>query len=64
VFLNFNFPPNILEEVRVSSKERGMGKDVFGGILARLVEPVHVELTDETVDVLVPEEDWQNGLLE
>lgn len=44
--------------------KEGVAEDVLGGLLAGLVEAVHVELPDEAVDVAVSEELGQDGLLE
>lgn len=54
----------MLEEVGLSSQERRMCEDVFGGIFARFVEPVHIELSNKAVDVSVSEENRQDLLLE
>ncbi len=44
-----------MEELRLSSEKEGVTKDVFAGVLTGLMEAVHVELSDEAVDVTVPE---------
>lgn len=41
-----------------------MAEDVLGGLLARLMEPVHVQLSNKTVDVAMPEVFRQDRLLE
>jgi hypothetical protein len=50
--------------LRLRPQEERMGEDVLGGILARLVKAVHVELSNEAVDVAVPEELGEDMLLE
>lgn len=37
-----------------------MAKYIFGGVFARFVEAVHVELPDERVNVPVPKKTGQN----
>lgn len=41
-------------------EEVSMAEDVLRRLLARLVEAVHVELSDETVDIVVSEVFGQN----
>lgn len=41
-----------------------MTENIFRGFFAALVEPIHVELADETVDVSVPEVLGEDSLLE
>ena len=45
-------------------KEAWMAEDVFGGVFAALVEAVHVELANETVDVAVSEVLGEDVVLE
>ncbi len=35
-------------------EEMGVAKYIFGGILAALMEAVHVELSNEAVDISMP----------
>lgn len=44
-----------MEDLRLSSQKEGVTEDIFAGILAGLMEAVHVELSDEAVNVSVPE---------
>ena len=53
-----------MEDLGLSSQEEGVAEDVFAGVLAALVEAVHVELADEGVDVAVPEVLGQDVVLE
>ena len=41
-----------------------MAENVFAGVFATLVKPIHVELSDERVDVLVPEVFGEDVFLE
>ncbi len=41
-----------------------MAENVFGGLFAWFVEAIHVELSDEAVDVPVPEVPGEDDLLE
>ena len=45
-----------MQKLRVSSEEEGMAENIFTGIFTRLMEAVHVELSDETVDIPMSEE--------
>ena len=40
-----------------------MSKNIFGGLLPGLVEPIHVELSDKAMDVFVSEVFRENVLL-
>ena len=41
-----------------------MAEDVFAWVFATLMEAVHVELPNEGVDISVPEEFWEDVVLE
>ena len=41
-----------------------MAENIFGGLFATLVETIHIELSDETVDIPMPEVLWQDSFLE
>lgn len=43
-----------MEDLGLSPQEKGMTKDIFAGILAGLMEAIHIELPDEAVNVPVP----------
>lgn len=44
-----------MEDLRLPSQEKGVTKDIFAGILAGLMEAIHIELPDEAVNVPMPE---------
>jgi hypothetical protein len=48
----------------MSPQEARMAEDIFAGILARLMEAVHVELPNEAIDIPVPEEFGKDMVLE
>ena len=50
--------------LRVVLQEIGVAEYIFGRLLPRFVEPVHIQLPDEAVDVLVSEVFGQDCLLE
>lgn len=52
--LGFDLAFDEVEDLRLSTEEEGMAEDVFAGVLATLVKAVHVELSNEGVDVSVP----------
>ena len=62
--LIFNFSFDEMENLRLSLEEEGVTEDIFAGVLATLVEAVHVELPDERVDVSVSEVLGQDVVLE
>ena len=41
-----------------------MAEDAFGVLLTGLVEAIHVELSDEAIDLVVPEELGKDDLFE
>lgn len=54
--LDFDLSLDQMEKLRLSPQEEGMTKDVFTGVLAGLMESVHVKLSDEAIDVPMTEE--------
>jgi hypothetical protein len=64
VFFILDFAFDEVEELRLSPLEEGMAEDVFGGVFSAFVEAVHVELSDEGVDVAVPEVFGEDVILE
>lgn len=47
-----------MQNLRLPPQEKGMTKNIFAGVLAALVEAVHVELPNEGVDISMPEVFW------
>jgi hypothetical protein len=53
----------MVERLRSVPVEEGMAEDAFGEFIAGLVEAIHVELPDEAVHLVVPEEAGKHHLL-
>lgn len=53
-----------MEELRMAFEEVAVAKNIFGGLLSRFMEAIHVELAYEAVDVPVPEVFGEDALLE
>ena len=62
--LVLDLAPDEGEEMGLTTEEEGVAEDILAGILAGLVEAVHVELPDEAIDVPVPEEFGEDVFLE
>lgn len=50
-----DFASDHVKDLGLSSQEERMTEDVLAGVFATLVEAVHVELSNERVDVAVSE---------
>lgn len=53
--LIFYFASDKMENMWLPSQEIGVTENVFAGVFAAFVEAVHIELSDERVDVSVSE---------
>ena len=62
-FVKFYFPFNLLEQFLFIFLEQRVAEDTFGMFFPGLVEAVHVELSNETVDLVVPEVFGKHNLL-
>ena len=60
----FNFALDKREQVGLSPQKVGVAENVFAGVFATLVKAIHIELSDERVDIPVPEELGKNMVLE
>lgn len=60
--LNLAFDGN--EEVRTVAVEEGVTEDTLSKLIARLVEAIHIELSDEAIHLTVTEVPRQHHLLE
>lgn len=59
-----DFASDHVEDLGLSSQEERMTEDVFAGVFATLVEAVHIELSNEGVDVAVSEVFGKDVVLE
>jgi len=64
ILLQLDLSLDQMQKLRMSPQEARMAEDIFAGILARLMEAVHVELPNEAIDIPVPEEFGKDMVLE
>ncbi len=62
--LVLDLAPDEGEEMGLAAEEEGVAEDILAGILAGLVEAVHIELPDEAIDVPVSEVFGEDVFLE
>lgn len=53
-----------MKNLRLPTQEEGVAEDIFAGVLATLVEAIHVKLTNEGVDIAVSEVFGEDVVLE
>jgi len=53
--LVFYFTPHKMEDVGLPSQKKGMTENIFAGVFTALVKAIHIELSNERVDIPVSE---------
>ena len=62
--LVLDFAPYEMQDVGLPSQKVRVAKNVFARVFAAFVKAIHIELSDERVDIPVPEELGKNMVLE